>query len=60
MYNFGEPADDSQLGLEFTTIDGLSTELTATGEGCARLMEVYRDRFLANFTQPESNPDKTK
>ena len=57
-YDFGKPADDSRLDLEFTTIDGLATELLATGEGCARLMEVYRDRFLENFTKPESNSDE--
>ena len=59
-YEFGVPSADSLLELEFTTIDGLATELSATGEGCARLMEVYRSRFLENFTKPESNPDETE
>lgn len=49
-YEFGEHSANSELELEFTTEDGLSSVLSANGEGCRRLMEVYRDRFLPNFT----------
>ena len=48
-YDFKNPMRDSALDLEFTTKDGLTAELTATGEGCAHLMELYRRRFLLNF-----------
>ena len=48
-YEFGDATEDSQLELEFTTTDGLAGTLSATGQGCIRLMEVYRSRFLANF-----------
>ena len=41
--------EDSTLDLEFTTTDGLSSEISAAGKGCAELMEIYRDRFLRNF-----------
>ena len=49
-YEFEEPTETSQLDLEFTTMDGLSAGLSATGQGCRHLMTIYRDRFLANFT----------
>lgn len=49
-YEFGEPSEDSRLDLEFTTTDGVSSVISANGEGCRRLMEVYRNRFLPNFT----------
>ena len=48
-YEFDEPEADSQLELEFTTIDGLSSALVATGKGCLELMNVYRNRFLPNL-----------
>jgi hypothetical protein len=48
-YDFKKPMSDSQLDLEFTTTDGVSDELSATGEGCHYLMEIYHDRFLSNF-----------
>ena len=48
-YDLKNPAADSVLQLEFTTTDGMSSELSATGEGCAHLLEVYRKRVLANF-----------
>jgi hypothetical protein len=49
-YDFGDPGEDSQLELEFTTTGGLAGTLLATGQGCPHLMEVYRRRFLTNFT----------
>ena len=49
-FKFNDPDPESELALEFTTTDGLSGELLASGEGCSRLMEIYRRRFLANFT----------
>ena len=48
-FEFGVPNSDSSLALQFTTRDGASGELWATGPGCARLVEIYRDRFLTNF-----------
>ena len=57
-YDFGHPEGDSLLELEFTTIDGLNSELSATGEGCTRLMEVYRKRVLGNFKTTRSCPDE--
>ena len=48
-------ASDSRLKLEFTTTDGLSGELWGEGEGCLRLMEIYKTRFLGNFYPPEMN-----
>ncbi len=58
-YDFGNPKEDSVLEVEFTTIDGLTSELSATGKGCARLMDVYRDRLIGNFKTPRSCPDDT-
>ena len=49
-YGFGDSTKDSQLDLEFTTVDGLSKFLSANGEGCCHLMQLYNDRFLPNFT----------
>ena len=48
-FEFEGPNSDSSLTLQFTTRDGLSGELWATGLGCSRLVEIYRDRFLKNF-----------
>ena len=48
-FDLNNSSDDSELELEFTTADGLSQELSATGKGCDHLMRVYRDMFLANF-----------
>ena len=55
-YDYESPGIDSQLELEFTTTDGLATELSATGEGCTHLMEVYRNRFLANLAYDYGDP----
>ena len=52
-YAFQEATDESQLDLEFTTTVGLSGTLYATGKGCPRLMELYRDRFLPNLNGVE-------
>ena len=49
-YEFRELLEDSHLELEFTTIDGVSSTLSASGEGCRDLMDIYRRRFLQNFT----------
>ena len=48
-FDLENSSDDSQLELEFSTADGLTQELSATGKGCDHLMRVYRDRFLSNF-----------
>ena len=49
-YDFRDHTPESELDLEFTTTDGLSSALSATGEGCPELMRIYRKRFLTNFT----------
>ena len=49
-FKFDAPEAASELALEFTTTDGLSGELLASGEGCSHLMEIYRSKFLTNFT----------
>ena len=48
-YEFADPGKDSELELEFTTIDGVSSMLSATGAGCHDLMAIYKNRFLRNF-----------
>ena len=49
-YKFKEAdKEDSELDLEFSTIDGVSSMLSANGSGCGRLMEIYKHRFLDNF-----------
>lgn len=49
-YEFGDPVEDSQLDLEFSTADGVSSGLSANGEGCTHLMRLYKEKFLRNFT----------
>lgn len=49
-YKFEDPQDDSELDLEFTTKEGVSSELSADGKGCRHLMDIYRSQFLENFT----------
>ena len=49
-YEFENATEDSQLELEFTATGGLAGTLSAAGQGCPHLMEVYHRRFLANFT----------
>ena len=49
-YDFENTAPESELELEFTTKDGLTGLLSAAGQGCTHLMEIYRCRFLKNFT----------
>ncbi len=48
-YEFEDVSEESQLQLEFTTKDGYSGELSASGQGCSDLMEIYRQRFLPHF-----------
>ena len=48
-YEFGDAGPESDLVLEFTTKDGFSGELLASGEGCSHLLRIYRERFLPNF-----------
>ena len=48
-YDFKECSDVSELELEFTTTDGVSTVISATGEGCDHLMGLYKQTFLSNF-----------
>ena len=49
-YDFGDPAENSELDIEFTTIDSVSSILEATGDGCRHLMGVYKRWFSPNFT----------
>lgn len=48
-YDLVNPTVSSQLEIEFTTTDGATGELSATGERCRALMELYKTRFLPNF-----------
>lgn len=48
-YEFGDVVPESDFVLEFTTKDGFSGELTASGEGCSHLFRIYQERFLPNF-----------
>ena len=41
-YDFEIPTPESELELEFTTRDGLTGSLSAAGQGCTHLMEIYR------------------
>ena len=54
-YEFADPSDESQLELEFTTKDGYSGELSASGKACSDLIDVYRQRFLPNFTGTQAS-----
>ena len=49
-YDFKKLTKDAELDLEFTTKDGLTGELSATGDACAHLMKIYKGRFSVNFT----------
>ena len=51
-YDFIEHREDSELELEFSTADGVSSALSADGAGCPCLMELYKNRFLPNFIGP--------
>ena len=57
-YEFTDPVEDSELELEFSTIDGVSGILSANGAGCHYLMEVYKSRFLQNFIVPPVDTDQ--
>lgn len=48
-FNLSQPTKDSQLDLEFTTTDGASGELSAKGEKCSDLMDLYEERFRPSF-----------
>ena len=48
-YKFQDHGPDSELELEFTTTDGLSSVLSANGAGCSELMNVYKCIFRPNF-----------
>ena len=48
-YDFQEATNESYLELEFTTTDGYSGTLYATGQGCSELMDLYRNRFVTNY-----------
>ena len=48
-FDFHNPGEDSELDLEFTTADGLSSTLSGSGEACDHLMSIYRERFLPNL-----------
>ena len=54
-YDFQETTDESYLELEFTTTDGYSGILYATGHGCRELMDLYRDQFVANYVALGAN-----
>ena len=53
-YDFNDAEPQSELDLEFSTVDGLNGTLSATGPSCDLLMELYRRRFQANFSPPAS------
>ena len=53
-YEFNGAVSQSELDLEFSTVDGLNGTLSATGQSCDLLMELYRRRFQANFSPPAS------
>ena len=48
-YDFKEATENSELYVEFATIDSVSCILEATGEGCRHLMDVYKHRVTPNF-----------
>ena len=48
-YDFSDPVENSQLDLEFTTVDSASGVLSANGQGCRHLMQIYKNRFVTNF-----------
>ena len=48
-FDLEQTHDDSEFDLEFSTMDGLSHELSASGDGCRKLMELYEKQFLPNF-----------
>ena len=48
-YEFEGSDSESDLVLEFTTKDGFSGELVASGEGCSHLFRIYKEQFLPNF-----------
>lgn len=49
-YDLKNDGADSELELEFTTTDGLSSVLSANGVGCSELMDVYNKLFVPSFT----------
>ena len=48
-YDFENEREESQLDLEFTTKDGLSSMISAISRGCPQLLQLYRNRFVTNF-----------
>ena len=48
-YAFGDTTEDSELDIEFTTIDSVSSILQANGKGCRDLMSVYERWLRPNF-----------
>ena len=48
-YEFKESKEESELVLEFSTVDSLSGTLSAVGPACDHLMEIYHGQFLKNF-----------
>ena len=57
-YEFGECIRESELELEFSTEDGVTGVLSANGEGCGRLMELYREKFIPNFIGTRDEVEK--
>ena len=57
-YEFGKCDRGSELEVEFSTQDGLTSVLSANGEGCGRLMEVYENIFLPNFIGSRNDDDR--
>ena len=51
-YEFLEAEQNSELDLEFSTSDGLSGTLSATGTSCELLMDIYRRKFRDNLRSP--------
>lgn len=49
-YDFDEVRPESELLLEFTTEDGYSEGISASGKGCDRLQEIWKKYFTSNYS----------
>ena len=48
-YDFDEGIPESELLLEFTTEDGYSEGISASGKGCDYLQEIWKQYFISNY-----------
>ena len=58
-YDFSDIKDNSELDLEFTTTSGVGGTLSACGEGCRQLIDIYHRRFLTNLVGAEDTSQST-